>query len=72
MGKKKHHRTNLTSTLVLIAEFRTGFAGLNLGYPEIQLLNPENPAKLGSLIFPYVDLSWLAGFEKIKLDFQII
>ena len=36
--------------LVLIAGFRAGLAGLNLGYPE-------NLAKLGSLIFSYGGLS---------------
>ena len=47
----------MSTTLVLIAMFRAGLPGLNLGYPKTQLLNPENPAKLGSLIFFYVALS---------------
>ena len=63
--------------MVLIAGFRARLAGLNLGYPE-------NPAKLGSLIFSYVGfnlvsrafkdyelgLTGLAGFEKIKVGFS--
>ena len=54
--------------LVLTTEFRARLAGLSLGYPE-------NPAKLGSLLFSYRGLSWvtwvlknhelsLVGFEK--------
>ena len=51
----------------MIAGFRVGLAGLNLDYPEnpeIQFLNPENPAKLDSLIFSYVDLSWVSRVMK--------
>ena len=40
--------------LVLIAGFKVGLAGLNLGYPENALVKPRNPAKLGSLIFSNV------------------
>ena len=46
-------------------------AGLNLG-------NPENPAKLGSLIFSWVlkkyelGLAGLAGFEIIKVGFSLV
>ena len=52
--------TNISvSTLVLTAGFRAGLAGLNLDYPKKNpLLNLKNPAKLGSLIFFYVGLSW--------------
>ena len=51
--------------LVLIAGFRAGLAGLNLGFPENQLLNPENSAKLDSSIF----LLW---FELGYLGFEIL
>ena len=40
--------------LVLIAGFKVGLAGLNLGYRENALVKPRNPAKLGSLIFSNV------------------
>ena len=57
--------------LVFKAGFKVGLAELNLGYPE-------NPAKLSSLVFSYVGLSWvlknyelgLAGFEKIQVGFS--
>ena len=37
--------------LVLIAGFRAGLAGLNLGYQENPRLKPRKPVKSGLLIF---------------------
>ena len=48
---------NKLTSLVLIPGFRVGLSGLNLGYPETQSLNPENPAKAG-----FINI-FLCGFE---------
>ena len=39
-------------------------SGLNMGYPENLALKSRKPAKLGSLIFSYVDLGWVSWVLK--------
>ena len=56
--------TSGKTSLVLMAVFRAGLAGLNHGYPENPALKPRKPSLLGSLIFSYVGLSWVSWVLK--------